>query len=168
MKTDFIQNSIRLGVGMVLLNNRKNIFSGRKLSTNSKMVSWYLKQVWQMPQGGIEEGEKPYDAVLRELREEIGTDNVKYITETENWLEYKLPIDLVRAGKHPVIGQRQKWFLLQFLGEDTDININATNHNEFDTWKWMSISNVIRLSAHFKHKMYIDIFKIFRPYIDEL
>ncbi len=165
---DLIYNNVRYGVGMVILNQNKNIFAGRKVTPNSKMISWYLKQSWQMPQGGIEGSEEPYETVLRELREEIGTDNVRYIAETSDWLEYRLPSSLLRAGHHPIIGQRQKWFLLQFLGKNSDINLNATAHSEFDIWKWMTIGNIIRLSVHFKHRMYIDIFKIFRPYIDAL
>lgn len=165
---DVIYNDMRYGVGMVVLNQNKDIFAGRKLANNSKMISWYLKQSWQMPQGGIEEGEEPYDTVLRELKEEIGTNNVRYIAETQEWLEYKLPPKLLRAGRHPVLGQRQKWFLLQFLGKNSDINLNITTHSEFDTWKWMSIGNIIRLAVHFKHNLYIDVFRIFRPYIDAL
>ena len=159
---------MRYGVGMVIINRHKHVFAGRKLAINSKMISWYLKQPWQMPQGGIEDREAPYDAALRELREEIGTDNVKYIAEAKEWLEYKLPKSLLRGGRHPVIGQRQKWFLLQFLGEDSDINLNATSHSEFDTWKWLTIGNIIRLAVHFKHNMYVEIFRIFKPYIDTL
>lgn len=165
---DLIYNDIRYGVGMVILNQKKNILAGRKLMVNSRMISWYLKQSWQMPQGGIKKGEKPYDTVLRELREEIGTDNVRYIAETKSWLEYRLPGSLLRKERHPIKGQRQKWFLLQFLGENSDINLNATSHSEFDTWKWMSIGNIIRLSVHFKHSMYVDIFRIFSPYINAL
>ena len=159
---------MRYGVGMVVLNKQKNVFVGRKLESNFRMVSWYLKQPWQMPQGGIESGEQPYDTVLRELREEIGTDNVKYIAETNDWLEYKLPVSLLRTGKNPILGQRQKWFLLQYLGKNSDINLNTTGHSEFDVWKWMTIGNTIRLSVHFKHKLYLEIFKIFKPYINKL
>ncbi len=163
-----IYNNIRYGIGVVLLNKQKLVFAGRRLAVNSKMVSWYLKQPWQMPQGGIEPGEEAYDTCLRELREEIGTDNVRYVAETKGWVEYKLPSDLLRSGQHPIIGQRQKWFLLQFLGTNKDINLKTTSHNEFDTWKWMTIGNVIRLSVHFKHKMYLDVFREFKPYIDSL
>lgn len=161
-----IYNNMRYGVGMVLLNRQKLVFVGRKLAVNSKMVSWYLKQSWQMPQGGIEPEEDPYDTALRELREETGTDNVRYIAETKGWLYYKIPTSLQRSGKHPITGQKQKWFLLQYLGKDSDINLNTTQNSEFDTWKWMTIGNVIRLSVHFKHKMYFEIFKEFKPYID--
>ncbi len=163
-----IYKNVRYGVGMVLVNKQKLIFAGRKLAINSKMISWYLRSSWQMPQGGIEPGEEPYDTVLRELKEEIGTDKIRYIAETEDWLTYKIPESLHRSGKHPIIGQKQKWFLLQFLGNNGDINIKTTSNSEFDKWKWLSVSNIIRLSVHFKRKMYINIFKEFKPYIDNI
>lgn len=163
---DIITNNMRQGVGMVIINNYGKIFAGKRMSINSKMISWFLKRPWQLPQGGIEPGESPYIAALRELREEIGTDNVTLLAESKNWLEYTLPPNLRRTGSDIVIGQRQKWFLLVFNGSDSDINVKATNHSEFDTWRWMTPGNVIRLSVHFKHELYLSIFQEFRPYID--
>ena len=156
---------MRQGVGMVVINKNKQVFAGKRLGINVKMISWFLKKPWQLPQGGIEPGEIPYEAALRELREEIGTDNVKFIAETSNWLEYTLPMNLRRNSEDAIIGQRQKWFLLLFLGNDNEINIDATSHSEFDTWRWMSISNIIRLSVHFKHSLYLEVFKEFKPHI---
>lgn len=159
---------MRQGVGMVVLNKDKKVLAGKHTFINTKMISWFLKKPWQLPQGGLLEGESPYEAALRELREEIGTDNVKLITETKDWLEYKLPVNLRRNTEDPVVGQRQKWFLMLFMGKDSDINVKSTNHSEFDAWRWMSISNIIRLSVHFKHNLYIDVFNEFRPHIINL
>ena len=153
---------------MVVMNRDKKILAGKHIYVNTKMISFFLKKPWQLPQGGLMSGETPYQAALRELREEIGTDNVALIAETKGWLEYILPSNLRRNTDDPVVGQRQKWFLLLFLGKDSDINLRSTNHSEFDTWRWMTISNIIRLSVHFKHGLYVEIFKEFKPYIVKL
>jgi putative (di)nucleoside polyphosphate hydrolase len=156
---------LRNGVGMIIVNKDKRVFVGKRHTINAKMVSWFLKRPWQMPQGGIETGENPLEAVLRELREEVGTDNVDVLGETEDWLEYTVPIGLRRRdGRY--VGQRQKWFLLQFLGENRDVNLNATTHSEFDIWRWMSVGNVIRLAVHFKRNLYIEAFRRFSWYFD--
>ncbi|MDR2666664.1 MAG: RNA pyrophosphohydrolase [Holosporales bacterium] len=159
------EGNFRNGVGMVVVNNDNRIFAGKKNSVNTKMVSFFLKKPWQMPQGGIEKGEAPIEAALRELKEEIGTDNVDVIAETEEWLEYLVPHGL-RRKNNKFIGQRQKWFLLKFLGNDKEIDLKLTNHSEFDIWRWMSVGNVIRLSVHFKRNLYLDVFKSFRWYFD--
>jgi putative (di)nucleoside polyphosphate hydrolase len=156
---------IREGVGIVLFNKDNKVFVGKRNRANRKMVSWFLNKPWQMPQGGIESGEAPVNAVLRELHEETGIKNVEILAETDGWLEYKIPNNLRRRDSE-LIGQRQKWFLLKFLGNDDEINVNCSDHNEFDVWKWMNMSNIIRLSVHFKRKLYIDVFRQFRPYFD--
>lgn len=156
-------NKFRLGVGMILVNNEKKVFAGKRSGVNTKMVSWFLKKPWQMPQGGIEEGETPIEAVKREMMEEVGTNNFDVLGETENWLEYTIPHGL-RRHDSSFIGQRQKWFLLQFKGNDSDINLNISDHSEFDTWRWMNSANIIRLSVHFKRNLYIDAFKYFRGF----
>lgn len=155
---------MRLGVGMVLLNKRNQVFAAKKNTVNTKMISFFLKRPWQMPQGGIEDGETPVDAMMRELQEEIGTNNVEIIAETKDWIEYMLPKQLLRRN-HTFVGQRQKWFLLKFLGNDNEINLNTTDHKEFDTWKWMSAQNIIRLSVNFKRSLYIEVFKRFKKYL---
>lgn len=154
----------RLGVGMVLVNEDNKVFAGKRNAVNAKMISWFLSRPWQMPQGGIEEGETPYEAALRELREEIGTDNVELISETKDWLEYKIPQNLRRKNNN-FIGQRQKWFLLKYLGTDDDINLKATNHSEFDAWRWMTVGNILRLSVHFKKELYTNVFKSFQSFL---
>lgn len=150
---------------MVLVNDEKKVFAGKRNTFNTKMVSWFLKKPWQMPQGGIEEGETPYEAVLRELKEEIGTNNVELISETEGWLEYIVPYGLRRKG-NKFVGQRQKWYLLKYLGKDEDINLKTTNHSEFDSWRWMSVGNIIRLAVHFKKSLYLEVFRDFKDYFD--
>jgi putative (di)nucleoside polyphosphate hydrolase len=167
MSREFEDCHFRKGVGMVLVQDNRRIFAGKKNTVNAQMVSFFLQKPWQMPQGGIEEGETPWEAVQRELREEIGTDAVEVLAETEDWLEYIVPAAIRRRGSK-FVGQRQKWFLLKFLGKDEDINLMATNHKEFDTWRWMTVGNVIRLAVHFKKKLYIEVFKQFNCYLDNL
>lgn len=161
-----IKGHYRLGVGMVLLNGENKVFAGKRKTPNSRMVSWFLNKPWQMPQGGIEQGESPLDAALRELREEIGTDKVELVAESEQWFKYVIPQNLRRNG-YRFVGQQQKWFLLRFLGSDEDINLKSTNHSEFDSWRWMTYSNLIRLSVHFKRSLYSDVFAAFKTYFVE-
>lgn len=160
------KNQFREGVGMVLINKDNKVFAGKRTAINAKMVSWFLKKPWQMPQGGIEPGETPLEAALRELQEEVGTNNVEVIAETEDWLEYIVPQNLRRKGKS-FVGQRQKWFLFRYLGNDRDINLDWTNHKEFDVWRWMSVGNVIRLSVHFKRNLYLEVFKRFKEHFED-
>lgn len=161
---DTKKGRMRLGVGMVLLNKRNQVFAAKKNTVNTKMISFFLKRPWQMPQGGIEDGETPVDAMMRELQEEIGTNNVEIIAETKDWIEYMLPKQLLRRN-YTFVGQKQKWFLLKFLGNDNEINLNTTDHKEFDTWKWMGAQNIIRLSVNFKRSLYIEVFKRFKKYL---
>ena len=159
-------NHFREGVGIVLVNNEGKVFAGKRIAVNTRMVSFFLKKPWQMPQGGIEPGETPVEAALRELLEEVGTNNVEVLAETEEWLEYIVPHGLRRRG-NSFVGQRQKWFLLKFLGDSSEINLHYSNHSEFDVWRWMGVGNIIRLSVHFKRNLYIDVFKRFKWYFEE-
>ncbi|MDR1488154.1 MAG: RNA pyrophosphohydrolase [Holosporales bacterium] len=159
-------NKFRNGVGMVLVNDEKKIFAGKRSNINTKMVSWFLKKSWQMPQGGIEGNETPAEAMKREMLEEVGTDKFQVLAETEQWIEYTIPHGL-RRHDSSFVGQRQKWFLLQFAGNDSDINIKTSDHSEFDMWKWMTYGNIIRLSVHFKRNLYIEVFKNFRQFLNK-
>ncbi len=110
---------------------------------------------WQLPQGGIDEGEDPRSAVFRELREEIGTDRAEILAEHPEWVEYDLPEHLIGTfwnGRYR--GQRQKWFALRFLGEDSDVILDADPHPEFDAWKWVPLPELPGLAVAFKRTIY--------------
>ena len=143
--------------GMMILNKKGQVFVGRRID----MVSEH----WQMPQGGIDDGEDPADAAFRELEEEIGTRNVELIYALDEWLTYDLPENLIgKVWKGKYRGQKQKWFLFRFLGEDRDINIE-TDHPEFLEWKWAEFSDLPQLIVPFKRDLYETISQKFAPYI---
>jgi putative (di)nucleoside polyphosphate hydrolase len=110
---------------------------------------------WQLPQGGIDEGEDPRQAVLRELAEEIGTDRAEVIGEHDDWLVYDLPPDLIGVAlKGRFRGQRQRWFALRFTGEDGDIRLDLDPHPEFDAWRWVRLEELPGLAVPFKREIY--------------
>jgi len=134
---------------MMLLNARNEVFVAKRIDMTS--------EAWQMPQGGIDEGEVPRTAALRELMEEIGTDKASILGESNGWLTYDLPIHLVPkiwGGKYR--GQEQKWFVLRFEGSDADINI-ATEHAEFSEWKWVPMPSLPDVIVPFKRALYEQI-----------
>ncbi len=142
----------RRGVGIMLLDKRRRIFVGRRIDT---------PDAWQMPQGGIDEGEEPREAARRELHEEVGTDKAEIIGETSGWLTYELPGKLhLQAWGGRYRGQVQKWFAMRFLGSDADIRLDA-HHPEFDAWKWVDLDELLRLIVPFKHQLYVDVLKEF-------
>ena len=113
------------------------------------------------PQGGIDPGEQPHDAARRELKEEIGTDRAVLIAESKNWLTYELPAELLGiAWQGQYRGQRQKWFLMRFTGEDSDINL-AGGYPEFDAWKWVPTAALPTLAVSFKQRLYVDLLQEF-------
>ena len=119
-------------------------------------------EAWQMPQGGVDDGEMPQQAAIRELNEEIGTENVKIIGETKEWISYDLPQDLANkiwGGRFR--GQTQKWFAMQFLGNNEDINL-ATGNPEFVEWKWTIMDNLLNIAAPFKRDSYAKVISEFR------
>jgi putative (di)nucleoside polyphosphate hydrolase len=143
----------RSAVGIMLLNARNAVFIGQRIG---------LPDAWQMPQGGIEPDEEPSAAALRELREEIGTDNVEVLTESKGWLRYELPADLKgRAWGGRWHGQQQKWFAMRFGGADADINI-ATEHPEFSAWRWAPTDALPGLIVSFKRQLYLDVMQEFQ------
>jgi putative (di)nucleoside polyphosphate hydrolase len=110
---------------------------------------------WQLPQGGIDEGEDPRQAVLRELAEEIGTDRAEVIGEHDAWLTYDLPPELIGVAlKGRFRGQRQRWFALRFIGEDSDIRLDLDPHPEFDAWRWVELAALPDLAVPFKRAIY--------------
>ena len=144
-------------VGMLLLNAEDKVFVGRRIDTAKEGDN-----IWQMPQGGIDDGETPQQAVLRELEEEIGTDKAEIVAESRQWLHYDLPDHLVgKVWKGNYRGQKQRWFALRFLGEDGDIDL-ATEHPEFDAWRWVELEEVPGLVIPFKRDTYRAVVSEFR------
>lgn len=136
----------RRGVGLVLFNDQGLVFAARRIDTD--------QDAWQMPQGGIDDGEQPETAALRELEEEIGTAKAEIIAETKDWLTYDLPAELVgKVWKGRYRGQTQKWYALRFTGQDSDINI-ATKHPEFNDWRWMDLADLVDKIVPFKRDLY--------------
>ena len=149
----------RQGVGMVILDKNDRIFVGKRI--DSKVNSW------QMPQGGIDLGETPSSAALREMQEEIGSGSGEIIAESKKWYSYRVPNFLIPKlwdGKY--CGQRQKWFLIRFTGKDSDININ-TEHPEFDQWKWLDFDQLLVDIIPFKLKLYQQVIEEFRSFLQK-
>ncbi len=143
----------RRGVGIMLLNHQNEVFVGQRADAQG--------DAWQMPQGGIDDDEQPREAAFRELKEEIGTDKARIITESKTWLRYDLPPDLRQRWDNRWRGQQQKWFVMRFQGVDADINV-ATEHREFSAWKWVSIEHLPDLIVSFKRQLYLDLLQELR------
>ena len=146
-------------VGIILINKDQRIFVGQRLDFRS--------DAWQMPQGGIDAGEKPIEAALRELYEvtSILEKSVDVIKESKNWIKYYLPKELVPmlwSGRF--VGQRQKWFLMRFNGKDEEININ-TLKPEFSKWRWCTRQDLVKYIVPFKRKTYELITEEFKQYL---
>ena len=147
MKKEFEKLPLRSGVGIVVLNKENKIFVAKRIDNP--------KNFWQMPQGGVDKNEDYYTAALRELKEETSIVSVKPIKEIESDLTYILPdhlIGIIWKGKYK--GQKQKWFIMKFIGEDSEINIK-TKHPEFLDWKWIELDNLTKIAVNFK----IDVYK---------
>jgi putative (di)nucleoside polyphosphate hydrolase len=146
-----VDGPYRSGVGIMLLNELNQVFVGQRIDVSH--------EAWQMPQGGIKYDEFPREAALRELKEEVGTCEVRVIAESRQWLCYELPTHLRRRW----CGQRQKWFVMRFEGGDADINV-MTEHPEFWTWKWVSLEELPNLIVSFKKRLYTDLVQEFRHF----
>lgn len=141
-------------VGVMLFNRDGNVFVGRRIDQTV--------EGWQMPQGGIDEGETPAEAGLRELKEEIGTDKAEILREHPDWLCYDLPQHLLGLALHGRYrGQKQKWLAMRFVGGNGDIDI-ATQHPEFAEWKWLALEALPRLIVPFKRDTYAQVIAAFR------
>jgi len=148
----------RPGVGIMLVDQANRVFVARRIDTK--------EQAWQMPQGGIDRGEKPREAALRELKEEIGTDKAEILAESSQWFSYDLPVEIAsRIWKGRYRGQCQKWFLMRHLGDGTDIDV-ATEHPEFDSWRWVLADELPDIIIPFKRQLYIDILGEFRSFLE--
>ena len=137
---------LRDGVGIVVLNKSNKVFVGKRIDNP--------KNFWQMPQGGIDPGENYLSAALRELEEETGIKNVKLIKEIDELLTYELPpklLGIIWKGKYR--GQKQKWFIMKFNGNDEEINLR-THKPEFMDWKWINISDITKVAVDFKLEVY--------------
>jgi putative (di)nucleoside polyphosphate hydrolase len=146
-------------VGVMLMNAEGRVFVGQRRDRDT--------DAWQMPQGGIDDGESPRDAALRELWEETGVtaDLAEIVAETEDWLTYDLPLSLVpNIWKGRYRGQRQKWLLLRFLGADDRIDI-ATEHPEFSRWRWADPADLVPHIVPFKRAVYEEVLTLFAPHL---
>ena len=142
---------LRLGVGVVLLNSDNKVFVGKRIDNPLNF--------WQMPQGGVDNNESLLCAANRELKEETGVRSTKLIKEIDNWLIYELPKNLLgKIWKGKYRGQKQKWFIMRFVGDEEEINIKTKNA-EFKEWKWIDVNQLLNVVVKFKHDVYKSIVK---------
>ncbi len=137
----------RANVGIILCNAQQQLFWGKRVGQDA----------WQFPQGGIQENETPEEALFRELREETGLmpEHVRILGMTRSWLRYRLPARMVRRGRGPFcVGQKQIWFLLEFVGSDADLSLNADGNPEFEAWRWIDYWRPVHEVVYFKRNVY--------------
>nr|WP_315229480.1 RNA pyrophosphohydrolase [uncultured Limnohabitans sp.] len=141
------REGFRPNVGIILLNQRNQVFWGKRIRTHS----------WQFPQGGIDRGETPEQAMIRELHEEVGLkqEHVRIVARTRDWLRYEVPDRFIRRDARGFYkGQKQIWFLLQLVAPDHHLNLRATNHPEFDAWRWNDYWVPLDVVVEFKRGVY--------------
>ena len=149
MKKEFQDLPYRSGVGIVVLNKNNKVFVARRIDNP--------KNFWQMPQGGVDKNEDFLTAAFRELDEETSIKSVELIKELDGFITYNLPdhlLGIIWKGQYK--GQTQKWFVMRFIGEDSEININ-TKHPEFLEWKWVELSEITKLVVNFKLDLYQEV-----------
>ena len=145
LRSDAPPEGYRRNVGIVLLDRRGHIFAGCRQ---------HSRDAWQMPQGGIDKGEAPDEAALRELEEEVGTRKARILRSSEGWLNYDVPTEIAaRLWRGKWRGQSQKWFAMRFLGKDRDIDVE-TKHPEFCGWRWMTADQLLAAIVPFKRDVY--------------
>ena len=150
----------RANVGLALFSKAGHVFVGRRVNGRGAFQ-------WQMPQGGVDKGESPEEAALREMDEEIGVAAklVDILEETEDWLYYDFPRDLLRRMGGPYLGQRQKWFALRFKGSDSDVRLDK-HTPEFDAWRWAKLDDVPGLIVPFKRPVYEQVAERFSAWAE--
>jgi putative (di)nucleoside polyphosphate hydrolase len=149
---------LRTGVGIVVLNSKNKVFVGKRKDNPFDK--------WQMPQGGVDTNEPLLIAMKRELEEETSIKSIKVLKKFNQWLEYDLPEDLIgKIWNGQYRGQKQKWFIVRFLGEENEININ-TKHPEFIEWKWIDMNFLPDLIVNFKKHIYKNILVELKKYIN--
>lgn len=156
MKKNFSNLPLRKGVGIVLLNNKNKVFVAKRIDNP--------KNFWQMPQGGVDGGENYYEAALRELKEETSVASVELIQEIDKKLTYILPdhlIGIIWKGRFK--GQTQKWFVMRFIGNESEININTKNP-EFLDWKWIDLEDLTKIAVNFK----LDVYKNLKQEVSKI
>ena len=148
---------MRSGVGVIILNNENKVFVGKRKDNPVDK--------WQMPQGGVNDGEDYLSAMKRELLEETSIKSIKVLKELDGFFEYELPKNLVGIiwkGKYK--GQKQKWFIAKFFGDEREINLKTKNP-EFIEWKWIAPKMLPEVIVDFKRKMYLELLKILKSFI---
>ena len=154
----FKELPLRTGVGIIVLNKENKVFVAKRKDNQINK--------WQMPQGGVDEGETFLAAMKRELEEETSITNIEIIKEIKYWLEYDLPKNLVgKIWKGKYKGQKQKWFIVRFKGSDTEINIKTSNP-EFIEWKWIDMNDLPAVIVDFKKHVYITLLEELNSLID--
>ena len=150
----------RANIGIVITNEKKQILLAKR----------YKQNAWQLPQGGIDKGETELDALYRELEEEVGlaAKQVSLLAKTPKWLRYELPMEHIRRKQKPTcIGQKQVWYLLKLVSNDSDISLSLHNKVEFDDWKWVDYWNPVDEVINFKKEVYEDMLKALAPVLFE-
>ena len=149
---------LRIGGGAIVLNEKNQVFGGKRKDNPVDK--------WQMPQGGVNEGEDLTSAMKRELNEETGIQNIKILNEIDGWFEYELPNYLLgKIWRGKFRGQKQKWFIVKFLGNDEEINLEK-DKPEFIEWKWLDIENLPNVIVDFKKKVYEKLLPKIRNFIN--
>ena len=142
---------LRTGVGVVVLNSKNEVFVAKRIDNPGDK--------WQMPQGGVDPGERLVEAMKRELLEETNIKNIKILKELDYWLQYELPdnlLGIIWKGKYR--GQKQKWFIAKFTGHESEINLN-TEYPEFVEWQWIDVEMLPKIIVEFKKNLYLNLLK---------